>query len=74
MASGEHDRNPTVCISLPAGLCGVCYHPVACLASAQQGERYGWCIGDLCGVAKDVLDALGSAIHCLLMERLEGQP
>jgi hypothetical protein len=38
---------------------------------SQQGYRYVWQIGDLTGIATDVLDAIGSALHCLLMERLE---
>ncbi len=37
----------------------------------QQGNRYTWQIGDLGGIATDVLDAIGSALHCLVMERLE---
>jgi hypothetical protein len=38
---------------------------------SQQGDRYVWQIGDLTGIATDVLDAIGSALHCLMMERLE---
>lgn len=37
----------------------------------QQGDRFRWQIGDLSGLATDVLDAIGSALHCLAMERLE---
>lgn len=37
----------------------------------QQGDRYAWQAGDLSGIATDVLDAVGSALHCLVMERLE---
>jgi hypothetical protein len=40
---------------------------------SQQGDRYSWQIGDLTGIATDVLDAIGLALHCLLMERLEEQ-
>jgi hypothetical protein len=32
-----------------------------------------WRIGDLAGIAPDVLDALSSALHCLRMDRLEEQ-
>ena len=39
----------------------------------QQGGRYCWHVGDLSGIATDVLDAIGSALHCLVMERLEEQ-
>jgi hypothetical protein len=39
----------------------------------QEGACYSWQIGDLSGEASDVLDAIGSALHCLLMERMEGQ-
>jgi hypothetical protein len=38
---------------------------------SQQGDRYCWQIGDLTGIATDVLDAIGSALHCLAMERVE---
>jgi hypothetical protein len=38
---------------------------------SQQGDRYVWQIGDLKGIATDVLDAVGLALHCLVMERLE---
>jgi hypothetical protein len=37
----------------------------------QQGDRYTWQVGDLAGIATDVLDAIGSALHCLVMERGE---
>jgi hypothetical protein len=37
----------------------------------QQGDRYTWQVGDLAGIATDVLDALGCALHCLVMERRE---
>ncbi len=39
----------------------------------QQGDRYLWQVGDLGGIASDVLDAVGLALHCLVMERLEEQ-
>jgi hypothetical protein len=35
----------------------------------QQGDRYTWQADDLAGIATDVLDAIGSALHCLVMER-----
>ena len=38
---------------------------------SPQGDRYRWQIGDLHGIANDVLDAIGSALHTLAMERLE---
>jgi hypothetical protein len=38
---------------------------------SQQGDRYCWQIGDLRGIATDVLDAIGSALHYLAMERLD---
>ena len=38
---------------------------------SQQGDRYVWQIGDLTGIATDVLDAVGLALHCLMMERVE---
>jgi hypothetical protein len=37
----------------------------------QEGERIYWQVDDLSGLATDVLDAIGSALHCLRMERLE---
>jgi hypothetical protein len=37
----------------------------------QQGDHYCWQIGNLTGIATDVLDAIGSALHCLVMERQE---
>jgi hypothetical protein len=40
---------------------------------SQQGGRYFWRVGDLSGIATDVLDAIGSALHCLMMERVEDQ-
>lgn len=39
----------------------------------QEGERYYWQVGDLSGLANDLVDAIGSALHCLRMERLEVQ-
>jgi len=39
----------------------------------QESGRYAWQIDTLSGVGSDVLDAIGSALHCLLMERMEGQ-
>jgi hypothetical protein len=39
----------------------------------QQGDRYTWQAGDMGGIATDVLDAIGSALHCLVMERREEQ-
>ena len=41
------------------------------LSISQLGDRYCWQIGDLTGIATDVLDAIGSALHCLMMERVE---
>jgi hypothetical protein len=38
---------------------------------SQQGDHYCWQTGDLNSIATDVLDAFGSALHCLMMERLE---
>lgn len=38
---------------------------------SQQDDRYYWHVGDLTGIATDVLDAICSALHCLVMERLE---
>jgi DNA-binding transcriptional LysR family regulator len=35
------------------------------------GASYCWSIGDLAGSAPDVLEAIGQALHCLCMERLE---
>ena len=37
----------------------------------QAGDGYTWQIGDLTGMATDVLDAIASALHCLRMERVE---
>ena len=37
----------------------------------QAGDGYTWQIGDLAGMATDVLDAIASALHCLRMERVE---
>ncbi len=34
----------------------------------QQGRRYAWQIGHLSGLARDPLDALGHALHGLMME------
>ena len=36
-------------------------------------ELAGLLFGDLSGLANDLLDAIGSALHCLCMERLEVQ-
>jgi hypothetical protein len=41
------------------------------LRISQEGECYSWHVGDLSGLANDLLDAIGSALHCLCMERLE---
>jgi hypothetical protein len=43
------------------------------LCISQQGDRYSWQVSDLAGIATDVLDAIGSALHCLVMERREEQ-
>ena len=37
----------------------------------QAGDSYTWQIGELTGMATDVLDAIASALHCLRMERME---
>jgi len=37
----------------------------------QEESGCAWSIGDLSGIASDVLDAIGSALHGLAMERLE---
>jgi hypothetical protein len=39
----------------------------------QEESGCTWSLGDLSGTASDVLDALGSALHCLIMERMKGQ-
>ena len=41
------------------------------LRIAQEGDHFSWHVGDLSGQATDLLDAIGSALHCLCMERLE---
>jgi hypothetical protein len=44
------------------------------LRISQEGDRFYWQVGDLSGLANDLLDAIGSALHCLrmsYMERLE---
>jgi hypothetical protein len=41
------------------------------LRISQEGDRYSWQVGDLSGQADELLDAIGSALHCLCMERLE---
>jgi hypothetical protein len=41
------------------------------LRISQKGDFYSWQVGDLSGLANDLLDAIGSALHCLCMERLE---
>jgi hypothetical protein len=43
------------------------------LRITQEGDRFYWQVGDLSGLANDLLDAIGSALHCLRMERLEVQ-
>jgi hypothetical protein len=43
------------------------------LSIMPEGTGCAWLIGDLSGVASDVLDAIGSALHCLLMECMEVQ-
>ena len=43
------------------------------LRITQEGERFYWQVGDLSGLANDLLDAIGSAMHCMRMERLEVQ-
>ncbi len=37
----------------------------------QEESGFTWSIGDLSGAASDVLEAIGSALHGLTMERLE---
>jgi len=37
----------------------------------QEGDGYSWQIGELTGMATDVLDAIASSLHCLRMERVE---
>jgi single stranded DNA-binding protein len=37
----------------------------------QEEDRTYWQIGELSGMANDVLDAIASALHCLRMERME---
>jgi hypothetical protein len=41
------------------------------LRISQEGDRFYWQVGDLSGLANDLLDAIGSALHCLRMERLD---
>jgi hypothetical protein len=41
------------------------------LRISQEGDRYSWQVGDLSGLANDLLDAIGSALQCLVMERGE---
>jgi hypothetical protein len=41
------------------------------LRISQEGDRFSWQVGDLSGLANDLLDAIGSALHCLVMERVE---
>jgi 5-methylcytosine-specific restriction endonuclease McrA len=41
------------------------------LRITQEGDRFYWQVGDLSGLANDLLDAIGSALHCLRMDRLE---
>jgi hypothetical protein len=41
------------------------------LRISQDGDRFYWQVGDLSGLANDLLDAIGSALHCMCMERLE---
>jgi hypothetical protein len=43
------------------------------LRITQEDDRVYWQVGDLSGLAHDLLDAIGSALHCLRMERLEMQ-
>ena len=43
------------------------------LRITQEEDRVYWQVGDLSGLAHDLLDAIGSALHCLRMERLEVQ-
>ncbi len=37
----------------------------------QEENGCAWQIGDLSGMASDVLDAIGCALHCFIMERME---
>jgi len=41
------------------------------LRISQEGDHYSWQVGDLSGLANDLLDAIGSALQCLVMERME---
>jgi hypothetical protein len=43
------------------------------LSIMPEGTGCAWQIGGLSEVASDVLDAIGSALHCLLMECMEVQ-
>ena len=41
------------------------------LRISQEGDCFAWQVGDLSGLANDLLDAIGSALQCLVMERME---
>jgi len=43
------------------------------LAIRQEGDRFYWQVGNLSGLAHDLLDAIASALHCLRMQWLEVQ-
>jgi hypothetical protein len=41
------------------------------LRICQEGDHFSWQVGDLSGLANDLLDAIGSALHYLCMSYLE---
>jgi hypothetical protein len=41
------------------------------LRISKEGDHFSWQVGDLSGLANDLLDAIGSALQCLVMERAE---
>ncbi len=40
-------------------------------AHQPGGDRFSWQGGDLSGLENDLPDAIGSALQCLVMERIE---
>jgi len=58
---GKRSKSPYVLVEMRS----------AGMRITQEGERFYWQVGDLSGLANDLLDAIGSALHCLRMERLE---
>ncbi len=40
-------------------------------AHQPGGDRFYWQVGDLSGLENDLPDAIGSALQCLVMERME---